>query len=127
MMKDKYRFLVAGVLIIVVMAIIFFYRSFSPSVSGPELISIVLTADGFKPNQVTIPLGSTTVFSTNVDRPFWPASNLHPSHEQYSDFDPLKPIPPGETWSFTFLKAGEWNMHDHIRSYYTGTIYVTPE
>lgn len=85
---------------------------------------IVLTANGFEPAELSVKKGTTVTFSTTAGRPFWPASNLHPSHEIYSEFDPKKPLKPDETWQFTFNKIGDWNMHDHIRSYYTGTIHV---
>lgn len=101
--------------------------SAAPAVSQPVqegTVSIVLTKDGFSPAEVTIKKGTTIVFSTDAGRPFWPASNLHPTHELYPAFDPKRPIPPEETWSFTFDQAGDWNMHDHLRSYFTGTIHV---
>lgn len=97
----------------------------SPVQSGT--VEVVLTDEGFEPSTVTITRGTTIEFSTTAGRPFWPASNLHPTHEIYPAFDPLEPIPPEETWSFTFDQIGKWNMHDHIRSYFTGTINVVEE
>jgi len=87
-------------------------------------VSIVLTNKGFMPAEVTVKKGTTITFSTDVDRPFWPASNLHPTHEEYAAFDPKQEIPPDETWSFTFDQVGDWNMHDHLRSYFVGSINV---
>ena len=55
----------------------------------------------------------------------WPASDLHPTHGVYPEFDPLMPIAPGDTWSFKFEKEGVWKYHDHIRANKTGTITVT--
>ncbi|MEX0917806.1 MAG: hypothetical protein WDZ93_01485 [Candidatus Paceibacterota bacterium] len=87
-------------------------------------VSVVLTDEGFEPAKLTVARGATVEFSTTTGRPFWPASNLHPTHGIYPEFDSLEPIPPEETWSFTFDRVGTWNMHDHIRSYFTGTIHV---
>ena len=87
--------------------------------------AIVLTDTGFEPREVHIAKGSTVTFSTTRDIPFWPASDPHPSHGMYRGFDPVGPIQPGETWSFTFDTTGEWEFHDHLRSYYTGTVYVS--
>src|SRR5690606_8441132 len=64
-------------------------------------VPIVLTNNGFVPSEVAIKKGTTVTFSTDPGRPFSPASNLHPNHEEYPAFDPKEPIPPGETWSFT--------------------------
>ena len=86
---------------------------------------ITLTPDGFTPSELTIARGETVTFRTTTGKRFWPASNLHPSHLEYADFDPKAPIEPGDTWSFTFEQAGEWRMHDHLAPYYTGTITVT--
>lgn len=93
----------------------------------PEGATVVtLTKDGFVPSMITIPLGTTVAFVTENGKIFWPASNLHPSHALYPEFDPLSPVQPDEAWSFTFTKAGEWRYHDHLAPYYTGTITVTP-
>lgn len=87
--------------------------------------TIVLTDAGFVPAKVHVGAGSTITFSTTRNVPFWPASDPHPSHSMNRDFDPAHPIQPGESWSFTFEQAGEWEFHDHLRSYFTGIIYVS--
>jgi plastocyanin len=101
--------------------------SVTPSVSSQEVGDhvIMLTADGFTPAELTIARGETVTFRTTTGKRFWPASNLHPSHLEYADFDPKAPIEPDGQWSFTFDKAGVWRMHDHLAPYYTGTITVT--
>lgn len=85
---------------------------------------IVLSEDGFEPSEVTIKKGGTVTFTTTAGRPFWPASNLHPTHSIYSEFDPLRPLKPNEEWSFTFDRVGTHNFHDHIRAYFFGKVYV---
>lgn len=85
---------------------------------------ITLTETGFSPQTVTIARGDTVVFTTTRDRPFWPASDLHPTHEIYPEFDPKKPIDPDKSWSFRFDRVGTWNFHDHLDSYFRGTIEV---
>jgi plastocyanin len=85
---------------------------------------ITLTDKGFEPSAVTIKKGETVAFVTNTKNLFWPASNLHPSHLIYPEFDPQEPVQPDEAWSFTFEKTGEWKFHDHLAPYFTGTITV---
>jgi len=92
---------------------------------GNQEVSIVLTDEGYRPRNVLIDVGTRVTFSTTRNNNHWPASNLHPSHEIYSEFDPKRPLGPSEEWTFIFNKKGEWGMHDHIRSYYTGVIYVS--
>lgn len=92
----------------------------------PEGATVVtLTEDGFVPSELTISKGTTVAFVSETGKLFWPASNLHPSHTIYPEFDPLLPVKPDAAWSFTFENAGEWKYHDHLAPYYTGVITVT--
>lgn len=91
---------------------------------GKPEVTIVLTDRGFEPDSVRIDIGTEVLFTTTRKNQFWPASNPHPTHAIYAAFDSQKPINPSESWSFTFDTAGAWGFHDHIRSYFTGTIYV---
>lgn len=100
----------------------------TPAVSSGQEVGghvVTLTSDGFIPAELTILEGETVTFRTTTGKRFWPASNLHPSHLEYADFDPKAPVEPDGEWSFTFTKAGVWRMHDHLAPYYTGTITVT--
>lgn len=91
---------------------------------GQNEVSIVLTDDGFVPRDVQVDRGTTVVFSTTRPFQFWPASNEHPAHTIFPDFDSKRPIDADQPWSYTFERLGEWRFHDHVRSYYSGTIYV---
>lgn len=86
--------------------------------------TIVLTKDGFEPKKLSIVLGDTVVFKTTAEKEFWPASDLHPSHSIYSEFDPKAPVSAASTWQFTFAKLGEWKFHDHLSPLYRGVITV---
>lgn len=88
--------------------------------------TIVRTNDGYEPKGVTINQGDTVSFTNESDAFHWPASDVHPTHQIYSDFDPRTPIGPGETWSFTFMEAGEWVFHDHLRANLRGKVIVQP-
>lgn len=86
--------------------------------------AIVLTETGFEPQQVRVRAGTKVTFTTTRDKAFWPASNPHPSHTLYNAFDPREPVAPEGAWSFVPQEPGTWGFHDHIRSYYTGVLYV---
>lgn len=105
-----------------VLAAFFFVRPHT--INAPLHADIVLTDKGFTPEEVTIALHGTVTFSTTLQEPFWPASNPHPWHTLYHGFDPMQPIAPNRTWSFTFDKPGDWGFHDHLRSYFLGTVHV---
>ena len=90
----------------------------------PASNEIVLKDDGFFPKNLVIHEGETVLFTTTRNEAFWPASNVHPTHTNYPDFDPKKPIAAGDTWSYTFTKAGTYGFHDHIASNFEGEITV---
>ncbi len=86
---------------------------------------ILLTGQGFSPSELTVAQGTTVTFSTNTGKAFWPASDLHPSHLIYPEFDPKIPIQPDKSWVFKFDKVGIWNFHDHLSPGFRGKIIVT--
>lgn len=88
-------------------------------------VVVTLTKEGYVPDTISIKSGDTVTFKNTTGNLHWPASNLHPSHRIYSEFDPQEPISPTDTWSFTFTKVGEWKFHDHLSPYFTGVITVT--
>ena len=88
-----------------------------------ELI-IRMTENGFEPKELTVTEGDEVLFINNDDTDRWPASNFHPTHTLYSEFDTMQGIAPGESWKFTFNKVGTWRMHDHLFPHMTGTIIV---
>jgi hypothetical protein len=92
---------------------------------SPE-VQVVLTESGFRPEKVRVRIGTPIVFSTERNKQFWPASNPHPSHTVYAAFDPERPLAPDETWTFVPESMGVWGFHDHLRSYFTGILYVEP-
>ena len=91
--------------------------------NGVEYI-VVITPDGFSPKELYLNVGDRVKFTTTLTRPFWPASDLHPSHTLYPEFDPKNPVNPTDSWSFVFLKVGTWKYHDHLFPLDRGTITV---
>lgn len=104
----------------------FFWPAEPVDMTGQQDVRVILGASGFEPEFVYVSRGSTVTFSTTLDRQFWPASDLHPFHAIYRAFDPLRPLEPHESWSFTFAKDGHWNFHDHMNPLLTGAIIVVP-
>ncbi len=87
---------------------------------------VVLNEEGFSPENLTIRKGDVVKFSTIAKNPFWPTSDLHPTHELYPEFDPTQPISFDKNWSFKFEKAGIWKFHNHLAPSQRGTIKVEP-
>ncbi|MYE38336.1 MAG: hypothetical protein F4X82_02375 [Candidatus Spechtbacteria bacterium SB0662_bin_43] len=87
--------------------------------------TVVMRDDYYEPAYLIMKKGSTIIWKNESSSDKWPASDVHPSHTIYPEFDPKRPIPPGESWSFTFDKAGEWDFHDHIKPSITGNVTIT--
>lgn len=85
---------------------------------------IRITKDGFSPSLLTILQGDTVKFINAGKELHWPASDIHPTHQIYPEFDPKKGIAPGQSWSFTFSRVGSWRMHDHLFPENLGRITV---
>lgn len=80
--------------------------------------------DSFEPETLTIEKCTKVVFENQDNVSRWPASNLHPTHGIYPEFDPLQPVEAGKGWSFVFDKVGNWRYHDHLSPSMRGTILV---
>jgi plastocyanin len=99
-----------------------------PASEEPPAITVTYRDDtGFLPARVEIDLGQVVRFVNESDRRFWPASNIHPTHQIYPDFDPKALIPPGESWLFTFDQAGFWRYHNHLAPSHSALVVVAGE
>jgi plastocyanin len=85
---------------------------------------VVFTDTGFHPSNLSIDPGDKVRFVNKSGGQFWPASNLHPTHTIYPDFDTKKLLPPNTEWSFSFNRSGEWKFHDHLQPRFEGKILV---
>ncbi|MEK7649464.1 MAG: cupredoxin domain-containing protein [Patescibacteria group bacterium] len=99
-----------------------------PAESGVLLgggTEIIMKDKVYTPKNLRIKVGERITFiNEDASEVYWPASNIHPTHEIYSEFDPQKPVPTGSSWSFVFNKKGEWRYHDHLFPEITGSIVV---
>lgn len=85
-----------------------------------ETVTVIYNDSGFSPQEVTIAKGSTVNFVNKSSIPIWVASDPHPEHTDYPEFDTprvLGRMPQmGEDFSFTFEKVGTWKYHSHTAS-----------
>ncbi len=112
------------ILILLSVAISFFVSLYLFSLNKHE---VVVSDDGFKPVTLRINKGAVVSFKNETKRQIWPASDSHPSHDIYPEFDPKKPINPGESWDFIFDQEGRWIYHDHAESGHKGVVIVGSE
>jgi len=99
---------------------------------------VTYTNSGYLPSELTIKAGETVTFENKSSVNMWTASGMHPTHTLYSGtslsahcpdptnvaFDACAGTPPGDSWSFTFEKAGTWGYHDHLHPTLFGKIVV---
>lgn len=90
----------------------------------PVAATIRMTSGAFEPTTVTVNKGEKVCWVNEDPEARWPASNIHPTHEIYSAFDPKGPVRSGATWCFTFDQAGIWKFHDHLFPELVGTVTV---
>ena len=101
----------------------------------PASASITYGSNGFSPSEVTIKKGGTVTWTNSTGGNMWVASAMHPAHTAYSgttlaqhcddatdvSFDQCKN---GNTYSFTFNKAGTWAYHNHSGASQFGKVIV---
>jgi plastocyanin len=97
--------------------------------------TVFISKEGFNPKEVTIKKGDSVEFINSAPQNcspadascnFWPASDPHPTHTIYPEFDPREPLAPGESWVFIFKVQGDWGYHDHFKSRNRGIVHVLP-
>ena len=87
-------------------------------------VVVIMKDDKYEPENITIKKNIQVVFKNLGNTPNWPASNLHPTHGLYPEFDPLKGVEHGQEWSFVFDKVGSWKYHNHLNPSIRGIINV---
>jgi len=120
--------------ILIVLGVVVFYMISSSPEPKKELpictgdkdvdVTVKITDSGFEPKDLNIKQCDTVEWVNETEEEKWPASDLHPTHEIYPQFDPREPIEHGKSWSFTFDQVGEWRYHDHLFSINRAKIVV---
>lgn len=128
--NKKSKFFIQAILLFIVLLMVSlllvdlsFIRRLLPS----KNYVVTLFQNKFSPDYLVIHKYDSVTFVNSSNRDFWPASNLHPSHKLYSEFDPKKAVSPNKSWTFRFEKSGVHQFHDHLAPDLTGTIVVLDE
>ena len=95
-----------------------------PAAEDRPPVPVRMGETGFRPDTVEIREGDTVVFENGGQVPHWPASAIHPTHQVYPEFDPRRPILPGERWVFRFERPGTFPFHDHLNPEAVGSVRV---
>lgn len=86
--------------------------------------TVTYNGTSFSPRTLTITSGETVTFVNNSKQQMWVASDPHPQHTNLSGFDALRGYGAGQSYSYTFTKAGNYQFHDHLNEDAHGTITV---
>lgn len=98
----------------------------TPTVATIEEPIVELSDSGFSPATVTVKQGQKVKFVNSSAGKMSVASNPHPTHTIYPEFDQYKTSQRGMAqFEFTFEKVGTWGYHNHANPSQTGTIIVT--
>ncbi|MBX9765213.1 hypothetical protein K2X83_01070 [Patescibacteria group bacterium] len=123
--KHTVRFQYLLIVVLTTLAVI--YLVYAVLNNTVKEFTVTKTERGFVPSKIVINTGDTIIFTSKEEKPFWPASDSHPTHGVYPQFDSTHAISPGESWSFRFDTPGVWGFHDHLDSRFTGRIIVRGE
>ncbi|MFZ2049282.1 MAG: hypothetical protein WAV25_03245 [Minisyncoccia bacterium] len=133
------------VIVIAVLVVAFFVWKYIPMGSKPITLPIetsntetdattvsvttnIVSYDGtsFTPATISIKQGDSVTFINNTEGKMSVASNPHPAHTDYPEFDQYKTSSRGQkTFTFTFEKIGTWGYHNHLNATAGGTVVVT--
>lgn len=86
--------------------------------------AVEITSSGFSPQNLEINQGDTVTWTNKRSSASWPASDSHPTHNIYPEFDANQGLETGGAYSFTFERIGTWGYHDHLSTSHTSKIIV---
>lgn len=92
--------------------------------NGSDTVAVSVDDAGFSEETITVLAGTTIVFTNNGQGLHQIASDPHPTHTNVSGLDPKRGLATGETFSFTFERAGTFTVHDHLAPSHKATIVV---
>lgn len=87
-------------------------------------LTVEYTDKGYIPSVLEVSSGETVTFINKSNRSMWVASDNHPTHSIYPEFDQKGTSRSEESYSFKFERVGEWSYHDHLNPRATGTVRV---
>lgn len=114
-----------SVVIILLLVILFYISTFQLfKIDKNKIFLINITSDSIIPSYLEIPLNTKIAFINKTNNSVWIASDDHPTHQIYPEFDSRGNIDSGAKWEFLFDKTGRFGYHDHLNPILKGTIVV---
>lgn len=85
---------------------------------------VTYTNTGFQPSFLSIRAGDKIRFRNESDTDMWVASNDHPFHDDYPEFDAHGSVRRYGEYTFTFDRVGTWGFHNHANHVHEGVVSV---
>ncbi len=82
------------------------------------------TNSGFVPATLSIKAGQSVRFVNMTQGAMMVASNPHPEHSDYPEFEQGKTVGYKGIYDFTFVRVGTWGYHNHLNPSKTAVIVV---
>lgn len=98
--------------------------SSSSSSHVSKTFTIKYTDTGFEPSVLSIRQGDVIKFRNDSEFGMWVASNPHPSHSDYPEFDERTSVGQSIEYFFTFNRVGTWGYHNHNNPNHQAVIVV---
>ena len=87
--------------------------------------TVSYTDSGFAPKTLTVKKGTPVTFRNDSSSKMWVASGVHPTHQLLPGFDELTSVVKSGTYTYTFVKVGTWQYHNHLNPTDLGVVMVT--
>jgi plastocyanin len=89
-----------------------------------QTFTITYTDKGFQPSFLSVRAGDVVKFRNQSPIGMWVASNPHPTHTDYIEFDAGNSVNANGEYSFTFNRVGVWGFHNHLNPNHQAVISV---
>lgn len=100
--------------------------SSSSSSRTGQAYEVLYTKDGFSPSLLVIRYNDSVRFKNSSGFQMWVASDPHPAHSDYPDFNQRATSGTGSTYSFQFTRIGTWGYHNDMHLTHQAVIVVNP-
>lgn len=95
----------------------------SSQVVTMDKVTVILTEDGFVPDEIVIAPGSSVTWVNQAGKTATVDSGPHPAHTDYASLN-LGSFNSGETLTLTFDTKGKFEFHNHFDESQAGTVIV---
>lgn len=96
----------------------------TPAAQTTATAEVSITANSFEPATLTVKVGTKVTWTNQEDLEHWVASNPYPANTDLPGLNAGKKMVKGDTYSYTFDKAGTYNYHDDLSPTTNGTVIV---